>query len=313
MEKTTGNSKMADFEKLKLNWKKLLTYLLITIGTISCVWILVETIRQNNLGFDKSLWDWMELLLVPVALAVAGYLFSRFQKKTELEIAKKERAADRELALERQRQNTLEKYLDRIKELILDRGLDDPDVDEKVKRLARALTINVLCELDGVRNNLVIQFLRESSLIQTRGDKPEENIISLNRAYLSKADLSGVWFGMAQMIGVDLSEANLRGANLGGTNLREASFRKADLTGAVLLGATLENTDFTNAILVGANLREANLCSVNPRRKMTDLRGANLSNTNLYGTNLKGVLYNNETTWPVGFDPIATGINLVNE
>ena len=52
-----------------------------------------------RLGFDnKMFWDWMELLLVPLALAAAGYWLSRTQKQAELEAAEKAREKDREIA-----------------------------------------------------------------------------------------------------------------------------------------------------------------------------------------------------------------------
>jgi hypothetical protein len=71
----------------------------------------------------KCVLFWMELLLVPAALGAAGFWFARVQKQTELEIAERERTSDREIALERQQQQTLENYLDRMKELLLDRNL----------------------------------------------------------------------------------------------------------------------------------------------------------------------------------------------
>ena len=86
--------------------------------------------------------------------------------------------------------------------------------------------------------------------------------------------LKGTGKGMrANLIGDDLSRANLRGANLRGANLRGANLRGADLSGADLYGANL----------YGANLRGA------------DLRGADLSGANLSRANLSGVKYD-ETT-----------------
>ena len=34
-------------------------------------------------GFDKTLWDWMQLLIVPAALAVASFLFTRAEHRRD--------------------------------------------------------------------------------------------------------------------------------------------------------------------------------------------------------------------------------------
>ena len=122
--------------------KKPLYFLLLVAVALIFLVIIVETAQQGNLGLaDQSLWQLDASSLCLVVLAIAGYVFSRFQKKTELEIAKQARKKDREIAekedathrdiaLERQRQNTLEKYFDRMKELLLDKGLADTNADE---------------------------------------------------------------------------------------------------------------------------------------------------------------------------------------
>lgn len=61
----------------------------LTAGLVAFLWILIQTVRLDNMGFrEKSFWDWIELLLVPAALGLAGPWLSRVQKQTELEIAK---------------------------------------------------------------------------------------------------------------------------------------------------------------------------------------------------------------------------------
>ncbi len=179
--------------------KKPALYLSITLLIILFAWIIWGTYKADNLGFDKTLWEWMELLLVPAALAAASVWFAQVQKNEDRETAKKARELDREIALERQSQQTLENYLDRMKELLLDRGLGI-DAEVEVKRLARTLTLNVLRELDGTRNSQIIQFLQESELIGGT------EVVDLKRAKLMDAKL----------MDANLSEADLSGANLSG-------------------------------------------------------------------------------------------------
>lgn len=183
------------------------------VAVISFVWVTWQTINAGNMGFtEKTYWDWMELLIIPAVLAVAGLWFSHVQKQTELEIAQKareaeqeiaksEREKDREIALERQRQQTLENYFDRITELILEKGLG-PDADESVKRLARTRTLTVLRDLDARRNQQVLQFIQEAKLFNTT--------ISFEKADLRQ---------------VDLSNSNLIGARLRGVNLTPIPFK----------------------------------------------------------------------------------------
>ena len=55
-------------------------------------------------GFaNKTVWDYLELLIVPVALAIGGYWLNRAQRERELEV-EKQRAQDA----------TLQAYLDKM-------------------------------------------------------------------------------------------------------------------------------------------------------------------------------------------------------
>lgn len=232
-------------------------YVVTIILMILFGWVLWETYQANNFGFaSKTFWDWMELFLVPAALAAAGLWFSHVQKQTELVIAEKERETDREIALERQQQQTLEHYLDRMKELLLDRELG-PEAKPEVKRLARTWTLNVLRELTAKRNKQVVQFLQESELVGRKA------IVDLREA--------------------DLAEVDLRKANLSGVNLSSVNLSNADLS----------NADLSNAKLQRANLHKANLRWA-VLEWMTNLSNANLHETDLSNANLHTAIVSNE-------------------
>ena len=271
--------------------------LLLFLGWIAyTVWVTANNARMGLAS--KTFWDWMELLVVPAALATAGFWFTYVQKQTELEtaaktrelereIAEKEREIDREIALERQQQQTLENYLDRMKELLLDRNLGSEATPE-VKRLARTWTLIALRELTAQRNRQVIQFLQESELLG------EIAIVDLSKADLANTDLRE-----ANLTGVNLSKANLNKANLNKAELSEANLSGADLRQAALLVTNLREADLRGALLMltnlsGANLYKANLRSANlsgaclykAHLDEANLRGAFLRATNLIGTNL---------------------------
>lgn len=112
-----------------------------------------------------TLWDWLQLLIVPAVLALGALWFNKTQKDTELNIAEKARAADRDIAEARQRQNTLETYYDRMTELLLMHKLREADKDAEERSIARARTVAVVRSLDGGRNSQLFAFLKASKLI----------------------------------------------------------------------------------------------------------------------------------------------------
>lgn len=254
-------------------------YVFLAAGLAAFLRVLVQTIRADNMGFQsKTFWDWMGLLLVPAVLALAGLWFSRVQKATEMEIARQENDADREIARDRQRQNTLDSYLDKMTELILEKGLG-PDAESEVKRLARTRTIIALISLDSARNRQVIQFLHESDLLQP------VPVVNLRRAFLSEANLRGVYLSRADLAHARLDKANLTEASLTEANLTRAILRKADLSDAHMKRANLSGADFSEADVIGANLTEANL--VEAHFHQTNLSGAYLAGADLTRAGLR--------------------------
>jgi uncharacterized protein YjbI with pentapeptide repeats len=252
---------------------------------ILLIWITGRTAQADNLGFkERTYWDWMKLLLVPIALTIAGYWFSTTQKMVE-----------QRKTQQQERQNTLEKYFDRMTKLLLDGKLAKPEVEPEVPKLARALTLNVLKELDSERNRLVVQFLQESELIGAK------DIVDLKRA-----DLSGVQLEGANLVSVNLSENNLTGANLSGAwlagaNLWLTNLEKANLSRTWLNRANLDSANLSRANLCLANLEEAILDNAtltyaildkasmqNASLVETDLRKADLNEVYLLGATEKG-------------------------
>ncbi|MFG1977048.1 pentapeptide repeat-containing protein [Nonomuraea fuscirosea] len=101
-------------------------------------------------------------------------------------------------------------------------------------------------------------------------------------------DLRETRIPQAQLTGLNLSRANLRGADLQAANLRDANLRDADLTDAVLHAADLTDADLTDAVLHAADLTDADLTCADGTASMTcvDLTGANLHDANLRDADL---------------------------
>jgi hypothetical protein len=102
------------------------------------------------------------------------------------------------------------------------------------------------------------------------------------------------------MVGVDWTDANLKGANLHNADLRDGIFKQVNLRGANLTSALLMRADFTEA-----NLRRADFSGADLQHSR--FMGANLRGADLSGADLRDALYDDETTWPRGFKPINHG------
>jgi uncharacterized protein YjbI with pentapeptide repeats len=104
---------------------------------------------------------------------------------------------------------------------------------------------------------------------------------NLYRANLSSANLSRANLSEASLSGADLYRANLSSTNLSGANLSRVNLSDVNLTGADLYGANLSWANLYGAKLSGADLYGANLYGAN-------LSNANLYEAKLYRTNLSG-------------------------
>jgi hypothetical protein len=178
-----------------------------------------------GLPFDITLWDWLDLLVVPAAIAAGGLWFNAQQSKREQGIAR-QRAQD----------EALQEYLNKMGELILDKDkpLHRSDAGDELGMLARARTLTMLDALaySPEHQRRVLRFLHETMLIQA--SKPGvPPIVSLKYARLIGAELRNRrLLKGANLSQANLTDADLSGANLAGTELRNAKFTRANLKDA---------------------------------------------------------------------------------
>jgi hypothetical protein len=194
----------------------------------------------------QTFWDWLALLIVPIVLAIGGYLFTRSDNR-----------ATRAAAERRAQDDALQAYLDNMSGMLIP-SKDQPSLYDEhppgsLSSVARARTLTVLPRLGQDLKARVVQFLYESDLIT-------ENrvIVNLKGANLSYANLSYADLSKTDLSYADLSGANLRKADLRGTDLLGANLSYADLSEAYLSeakGATMRKADLSGAYLLWANLR----------------------------------------------------------
>ena len=280
--------------------------------------------ETEHIRAAKKLWDWLELLGIPVLLVILGTQFQINEKKLAEEKAKaeKERAeeqakaekarVDEQVKAEKERveeqfkaekektsnilnEEALQAYIDRMSELLLDKNLKtlspkDP-LREAALDVARARTLSVLrrLDIDGERKGSIIRFLIDAEFInELQLDLSYAKLIGadLSGANLSGANFYGANFHGVKLNGAKLSGAKLSGANFYGAKLSGANFYGADLSGAKLSGAKLSGANFYGADLSRAYLSGANLNGAN--FYSANLSSANLSSANLCFANLSG-------------------------
>lgn len=224
-----------------------------------------------------SSWVWMEGLLLPLILAggvyflyVSGREMGRrlFEERAQLEI---------KISADRQHEEALQIYIDRMSELLLKEKLSRFSPDE-VRSVARIRTLAVLRGLDARRRGSLLLFLRDSRLVD------REAVIDL-----SGADLAGAILPFANLKRLNMSEADLSRAHLGGANLAKSYLSCTNLSGANLNGVNLSGADLFEANLSGADLTRANLSKANligADLRGCCLNGADLSEADLSGANL---------------------------
>lgn len=209
---------------------------------------------KSNIAPAKTLWDWLDLLIVPVVLAVGAFFLEGSRKRTE-----------REVESDRQKQQTLDDYFAYISELLLDNHLSDASGANLARELARTRTLTALRLLDGKRKAQVLQFLYEARLIDAEPviqlNGADFRGALLNEATLSRAELRGVYFS-----GASIRYATLVGADFRGSDFSDANFNASNLTNARLVQANLDGADLRTATLTNADLSEVKLDKV----KMTN-------------------------------------------
>lgn len=250
----------------------------------------------------KTLWDWMELLLMPTVVAAGALLLKQAVRVAGHRSSEEQAALKREIATDHQQEQALQAYFDRMGELLVKDKLSKFSTEE-IRNAARIRTLTVVRGLDSRRKGSVFLFLKDSALIDReavidlsgadmRGTSaPFASLkrLNLSEANFSKADLTGSDLSKSFLGGTDLRGANLSGvnlsgaamfeANLSGANLTRANLSKANLTGADLRGCCLNEADLSEADLSGANLNVGDLVGAN-------LRGANLGKAKLVGADL---------------------------
>ena len=192
--------------------------------------------RWAGLG-NKTIWDWVSLLLLPIVLTIGGFIFTGRQEERQQALETQRAARELNLAEQVAQDEGLQAYIDQMSDLIQAHDLLTCNTScWESLALARARTETVIQRLDADHNRSVVRFLGGADLLGKRallGDDPSQ-LSLFESAVLAEADLENTDLRTVVLRESDLSEANLHQANLVYANLDGA-----DLTGANLSNAHL--------------------------------------------------------------------------
>jgi hypothetical protein len=261
----------------------------------------------------KTLWDWLELLVVPLVLALGAFWLNDQQRQRDKRQEAVRAKQEAKVAADRRRDDALRDYLQRMSQFVLVRDRGDKETRLRALVLTRTFTLTVLGQLDGRRKGIVVQFLSEAGLIDRSAgatdvlDGANLREASLKRMVLDEMNFSGADLRDADLDGALLTRTVFRFANLRRATLREVfidetDFREADLRSADLSKAgpaADKNALFSLACLSGTGFREANLIGANfagAQGWKVDFTGAELDRAHLEDTQLGAVKLGGATT-----------------
>jgi uncharacterized protein YjbI with pentapeptide repeats len=215
-----------------------------------------RTLPPNTEG-PKTLWNLLDLFLIPLILALGAWYLGNIEKQNE-----KEREA------EKNQRDNVSKFLELMTALLLEKKLNDNQASSDVKSVARAQSLRLFRESDNSRKGIVLQFLYETALISKN---PK---IDLNGANLRTASLDGIVLNSAELSGAYFCDCRLKNAQLVATEFRGSDFREAQISNCNVDEANFEYADFREAKVDNCDFTKSNLDGA-------DFRGVNLSTCRL--------------------------------
>jgi hypothetical protein len=277
-------------------WLVVLTVLV--LGGVVEVIIYGYLERPDWIGVvDKKFWDYLDLLIVPAAIAIGVTILNWMQDARQRKAEDDQKQRELDIEAQRAQDQALQAYLDQLTQLLVtkrDQELIRLHVEDEVRQVIQARSEPLLRTLNPTRRWGLVLFLavmgllaRDHPLISlagadlrgVNGFRAPLGGVEFSRANLSEANLSRADLSRANLHTADLSAANLSWADLSGANLSEANLSGAYLPGTDLSSAYLPGANLSGAILPGANLREAYLPEANLSEALldeVDLSGANL-------------------------------------
>jgi hypothetical protein len=181
-------------------WRPTRWQVLWTIRSVIALVVVLGLLILIELPFGITLWEWMELLIVPAVIAGGGVWFNRQQQERQLQANRAQQERELEISDQRAQDEALQGYLDQMSQLLV-ANKDDPShrarPGNSLRTVARARTLTIL-----------YASLSDANLLDTT---------------LSYANLSGVNLSVADLSaaeGIDDIELEQQAASLEGATAR---------------------------------------------------------------------------------------------
>jgi uncharacterized protein YjbI with pentapeptide repeats len=285
---------LESIDNLVENISKILFFLLIFIISFLLwrVFVIISNFKWS--GFQKkSFWDWLQLLIIPLMLALGAFYLNSAADFRDYQIAQ-----------EQKHQEILTDYFSKMQDLIVETkkskqtpGSKESNSEERLltefRPTAQALTLSVLEQLDGERKGKVIIYLAESQLITVDNNKPyPQPEIKLDGTNLDDIKLgnNGQRNSLNEKEMTIIDKIKIRNANMKRANLSGFQLLDSELNGSNLENATLENVNFTGSTMIGSRFINGKITDVN----FTDVT---LGKTIFDNVNLKNITISNKTNF----------------
>ena len=300
---------LKSIDNLVENISKILFFLLIFIISflIWRVFVIISNFKWS--GFQKkSFWDWLQLLIVPLMLALGAFYLNSAADFRDYQIAQ-----------EQKHQEILTDYFSKMQDLIVETKKiketsgykESHPKDQEVMLLpefsstAQALTLSVLEQLDGKRKGKVITYLAESQLITITVDNNKPSTqpeIKLDGANLDDIELgnNGQRNSLNENEMTIIDQIQIKNANMKRANLSGLRSRHSELRGSYLENASLKNVYFTGSTMTASRFINGQITDV-------DFTGVDLAKTIFDNVKLENITISDKTNFNQAcFTKIAT-------
>lgn len=228
-------------------------------------------------GPTRTLWDWLQLLLVPIIL-IAGFGWLSFQQsQANLQLSLQQHDTALQIADAQQQAIILSTYESNIAEMMLHEGLRTSQPSSTVALVAEVETATALRQLEPTGKGSLLRYLYETALINNN-----THVIILSQLDAHNANLINIDLRDTYLFGLDMHGADMQGVKLSDATLNYVSLANTNLAGADLHGSDMRDTDLTGANLSGANLKDVTELTNAQLAKARSLTGATMPDGSLH-------------------------------
>src|SRR5437868_9885179 len=155
--------------RFRLWWQQIKQHrepiLVVAIILVAVIALIIVGYRFDWTGFNgnnksgKTLWDWLQLLILPILFVIGGFWLNQIQKSREERTTEQRAQTELEIAADNQREAALQDYIDKMSELLLKEGLRESQPEDEVRKIARVRTLTVLQRLEEIPKRNLLQLL----------------------------------------------------------------------------------------------------------------------------------------------------------